>query len=139
MNKNLLYSLPNNIIQLIYSFDPTYHIIYNNVKKEFNNLTPYWKITNNVLEGNYYYSHCISEYKFDYHKANKIKNMWNTNVIVNMIKQNPCYNFMTESDIEKTFSTKTENILVSLFDFHPNMHKLLLYDIKQYKLIGTFF
>lgn len=40
MNKNLLYSLPNNIIQLIYSFDPTYHIIYNNVKKEFHNLTP---------------------------------------------------------------------------------------------------
>ena len=88
MNKNLLYSLPNNIIQLIYSFDPTYHIIYNNVKKEFHNLTPYWKITNDTLEGNYYYSHNITEYNLNYYKACEIKNFWNNGIFLNSIRNN---------------------------------------------------
>jgi len=131
MNINLLYSLPKNIIELIYSYDSTYHNIYNKIKNEFHKLTPYWKVTNDVLESNYYYSHSISEYKLNYYKANEIKNMWNKNIIVKLIKENPYYNFMTESDIEKTFSTNTKNTIVSLFDFHPNIYKMLFYDIKQ--------
>ena len=37
-----MYHLPNNIIQLIYSFDCTYHQMYNQLKKEFSYVNSFW-------------------------------------------------------------------------------------------------
>ena len=37
-----MYHLPIRIIELIYSFDPTYHNVYNGVKKEFETVNDFW-------------------------------------------------------------------------------------------------
>ena len=37
-----MFHLPNNIIQIIYSYDPTYHLQYNKVKQEFDYVNSFW-------------------------------------------------------------------------------------------------
>lgn len=37
-----MYHLPNNIIQIIYSYDSTYHQKYNQLKKEFSFVNSFW-------------------------------------------------------------------------------------------------
>ena len=70
-----MYHLPNNIIQLIYSFDSTYHQMYNQVKKEFSYVNNFW--------GLQFHNQSISEtmtsdkMKATYKNTVELANYWN--------------------------------------------------------------
>ena len=124
MLKNIF---PREILNLIYSYDPTFHNKYNELKLEFYEKTAFWNITNDHLNE---YPKATSKYSLTYMQAKKLETYWNNDYHIRSISNNPNYNFMTQDQINNTFKTRTKNYTDSLFDFHPNIYKILFAKLK---------
>lgn len=133
---NYFYNLPDNVIKIIYSFDTTYHNIYKELMDEFYKKTPYWCVSNDVLDNSYYSYHNPSKYSLEFNKARNIKNYWNNDYILDNIRKNPAYHYMTMNQIAEIFSNKSTNYIVCLFDTDKTAYKRFFRDLNIYKKIN---
>ena len=125
MLKNIF---PKDILDLIYSYDPTFHNKYNKLKLEFYEKTAFWNISNDHLDK---YPKSTSKYSLTYIQAKNLEDYWNNDYHIRSISNNPNYNFMSQDQINNIFKTRTKNYTDSLFDFHPNIYKILFAKLKS--------
>ena len=102
-----MYHLPSNIVQIIYSFDSTYHEKYNQLKKEFSFVNSFW--------GLQFHNQAVSETMTSYkmqatHKSTlELANYWNSQFLA--------ANFMS---IESYSNWYTKNGVCSPVHFTDN-------------------
>ena len=107
-------TLPKNIHDLIFQFDPTFREIYNKLIKEFLYRTPFWRVR-------YLHSNCVNDGKFENTIKNSIfiSDYWNNNKLQHT---------MMNTDIE------------FLTDNYPNKYHIIFRDLnilKNYNWIFT--
>jgi len=119
---------PKDILDLIFSYDPTFHNKYNQLKLEFYEKTPFWNITNEHLDK---YPKSTRKYSLTYIQAKNLETYWNNDYHIKSISNNPNYNFMTQEQINNTFKNRTKNYTDSLFDFYPKIYKILFARLKN--------
>lgn len=124
MLKNIL---PKDIIDKIFSYDQTYHLKYKELIEEFHRKTAFWNITNNKLIGS---PKQIYKYSLTYKQAKNLVLYWNSDYLLNNVRQNPNYKFMSNQQIFNTFRSRSFNYTESLFDFYPNVYKLFFSKFK---------
>jgi hypothetical protein len=124
MLKNIF---PKDILDLIFSFDPTYHLKYKDLQLEFFKKTPYWNITNDIMINN---PKVRYKYTLTYTQAKKLEHYWNNDYLINNIRINPNYKFMTDIQIKNIFSNRIQNYKESLFDFDSHIYETLFKRLK---------
>jgi hypothetical protein len=124
MLKNIF---PGEILSIIYTYDSTFHDKYHDLKNEFHEKTAFWNITNDNVDNSF---KSTTKYSLTYKQAKKLELYWNNDYHVRNINNNPNYNFMTRDQINNTFRTRIKNYTESLFDFHPNIYKILFSRLK---------
>ena len=106
MLKNIF---PKEILDLIFSFDPTYHLKYKDLQLEFFKKTPYWNITNDIMINN---PKVRYKYTLTYTQAKKLEHYWNNDYLINNIRINPNYKFIKIQEYLPYFFLQAQEIFL---------------------------
>ena len=123
-----MYNLPNNIIQLIYSFDSTYHQSYTDLKKEFLQVNDFWGLKFNNSQVSQKMT--SDKMRSNYQQIKNLTNYWNTNFL-----KNHCPNYL-----ENIWQDK--NGVCSAIHYTDNNKwgnnwKIFMQNIKCYKFLKS--